>query len=322
MYNSCMPLKSAALNRLIQIFERPNSLVMIGAGVSYPIVPLVTGLRAAIEHRALALGSFPAYRVEHDEISSRILGVRPRICDPYDHNESLRNEILFEHVTPSAVRAITVAALRPELPCSAPIQYTVFNRSRYRMVIVNFNNDGLASYYCGNHQLIHPHGTSLSPQDRKQHQWDSIIESAQELSIEPMLDAMGLVLPQREPKHLSTSRSYRDFERGLLNADMLAIIGYSFCEAGDWIAYNKVTSTISTRRIPSVIVSPDADELARQLESTSRSKNIEALSARWRELALAITSSDKLERFKTCSHSRLCRRCIAYAYEWNLDHWA
>ena len=105
----------------------------------------------------------------------------------------------------------------------------------------------------------------------------------------------------------------------LRRARRLVLVGYSFGEMDDAIAYDLVTSTIRTRRIPTVVAKPDATDLVLRISEDSKSSTVTGLSAYWDKLASATIASIRRPRHKTCDHRRLCSKCIAYLYNALLD---
>jgi hypothetical protein len=177
-----MATRTAPLQTLLSALEELGSCFVLGAGVSAPIVPLAAQLGAHVRKRLLAVGSFPASPIPRDVISNRILGPARTSFDPHDDTFVIQEEIIARHLSPAAVRAATVALLRPEVPIYAPPQYRVFGLSRYRHSLINLNNDGLADEYCSQHTVVNVHGTSLSADNRSHRDWDSLIDALQNFS--------------------------------------------------------------------------------------------------------------------------------------------
>lgn len=311
------------LQPLLDILEQPSSTCVLGAGVSFPFVPLVAGFSASVRRRVLEVGCFPAEPIEHDEVSLRILGPRRRTGSLLDDNVLLEEDLVYEHVAPTAVRAATVALLRPIPPAAVPVQYGFFNLARHRLSLINFNNDGFAYEFCNHHALTHPHGSSLSAADRGRYDWENLIDACQEYPDLSDVAPPGLLLPQKEPLEIAGSRAFATMHQFLNGAKHLAIIGYSFCEKDDemddWMSYRMVVSAIKSRDIPVTAVAPNARELAVRLQHDSGKNSINAIATQWKELSSAVLISTDLPRFKACTHSRLCSRCVAYYNEFLLD---
>lgn len=315
-----MPARTSPLQTLLSALEEPGSCFVLGAGASAPIVPLVAQLGAQTRKRLLATGSFPASPIPQDAISERILGPYHASFDQSDSTLAIQEEIIARHISSAAVHAVIVALLRPDVLSCAPPQYQVFSLSRYRHYVLNFNNDGLADQYCGKDIVVNLHGTSLSAEERSFLEWDSLIDELQNFPGLRGIGMRGLLLPQREPADIAMSEEYRIAGKLLLVARRLILVGYSFGEMDDWIAYRMITSAIRARHLPTVVAKPEANDLALRITHDSASSTVVALSVFWDTLTTAIIGSLAKPRYKSCRHARLCSRCIDYLYNAFLDH--
>ncbi len=268
-----------------------------------------------MKKRLLAVGSFPAITTPRDEISDRILGTPKTDYFSDDDTLGFQEEVAARHFSPAAVRAATVALLRPEAPIYAPPQYQVFNLSRHRHCFINFNNDGLVDKYCGHHTIVNVHGTSLSVDDRFRLDWDAYITLLQHFHEIRDIEIPGLLLPQREPEHIETGNEYRIARKLLRSARRLIIVGYSFGGMDDWVAYDMVTSAIKSRCLVTSVVSLDPYDLAFRIAGDCASAPVMALPVYWDKLAMAILASIGQPKYKSCMHGRrFCIRCVDYLY--------
>jgi hypothetical protein len=314
-----MASRNTPLQTLLSALEEPGSCFVLGAGVSAPIVPLAAQLGAHVQRRLLAIGSFPARPIPRDEISDRILGPVQTSFNPNDDTFTIQEEIIARHLSPAAVRATTVALLRPEVPIYAPPQYQIFGLSKYRHSLINFNNDGLADQYCSHHTVVNIHGTSLSAENRSDLDWDSLIDALQDFPELQGIEIPGLLLPQREPGEIVMTKEYRIAQKFLRAARRVILVGYSFGDMDDWIAYDVITSAIRSQRLTTVVAKPEAYDLALRISDDSASSTVMALPVFWDKLTMAIIASVGEPRYKTCSHMRLCIRCVGYLYNAFLD---
>lgn len=314
-----MAIRAAPLQLILSALEEPGSCFVLGAGVSAPIVPLAAQLSALVRKRLLSIGSFPACPIPRDVISDRILG--PALTNRFQNDDAfaIQEEIAARHFSPAAVHAATVALLRPEVSIYAPSQYQVFSLSKYRYSLINFNNDGLADQYCSQHIVANLHGTSLSADVRSRLDWDSHIDALQHFHGLHGIKIPGLLLPQREPVEIAMNKEYRLARKLLQAARRIIIVGYSFGDMDDWIAYDMITSAIRTRRLVTVVAKPDAYDMALQISDDSRSSAVMALPVFWDKLAMAILASIGKPKYKTCKHVHLCVRCVDYLYKAFLD---
>ena len=314
-----MTTRPPPLRTLLHALEEPDSCFVLGAGASTPIVPLAAQLGSHVRKRLLSVGSFPAIPIARDPIADRILAPVRASIDRFGDSSEIQDELVARHLSPAAVHAATVAALHPPPPLAAPPQYAVFALSRYRVSLVNFNNDGLADRYCSEHSVINVHGTSLSAHRRAALEWESLIDTTQEFPGLPPLSIPGLLLPQTEPLEIAETPQYRAAQIALQTARRLILVGYSFGEMDDGVAYAMITSAIRTRRIDTVVAKPDALDLAVRMAEESGTRTVAYLSAYWDKLSNAIIASVVQPRRKSCDHTRLCARCVAYLYEAFLD---
>jgi hypothetical protein len=104
-----------------------------------------------------------------------------------------------------------------------------------------------------------------------------------------------------------------------MRAQRVFLVGYSFGEMDDVVAYRMLTTAIQSRPMAVVVVKPDSNDLAIRIAEDSRSMTVGSLPVFWDKLASAILSSLGREKHKTCDHRRLCDRCVAYFYGAFLD---
>jgi len=308
-----------ALQTLIDVLEQSRSCVVLGAGASVPLVPLGEQFGRCVRHRLLSCGSFPAVPTRRDAIADRILGPRARHFPMWDTSAQIEEELAAEHLSPAAVQAAAIALLWPQPYEQAPPQYEVFNRATHQLGLVNYNNDGLANEHCGRHTIVNVHGTSLSADAREKLDWEWWIDALQDFHPLAAPAVPGLFLPQRESFALASSPIYAQARTLLWRARRLALIGYSFGDGDDVVAYACVLRVLTEHLIPAVVVKPNARELAGQIAEEARSKFISGLPRYWDTLACAILASQSRPRHRNCDHSRLCARCISYLYEAFLD---
>ncbi len=307
------------LQTLLLALEEPGSCFVLGAGVSAPIVPLAAQLGSHVRRRLLSIGSFPASPIARDAIADRILGPVREHFDRSDDSFAIEEEIVARHLSPAAVQAATVALLRPPVPLDAPSQYAVFNLSRYRLSLINFNTDGLADHFCGAHAVINVHGTSLSAEQRASLAWERLTDTFQEFPELRPIAIPGLLLPQTEPQKIAMTSSYRAARKSLQFARRLILVGYSFGDMDDTIAYAMITSVVRVRRMETVVAKPDALDLAARIARDGKTDSVVPLSVYWVKLSAAIIAAVGRPRYKSCDHARLCRRCVSYLYHAFVD---
>lgn len=314
-----MTIKRQALDTLLRALEEPSSCFVLGAGASAPLVPFGGQLGTSVAQRLLRVGVFSACHIPQSEISQRILGCIPQRYTGYDGSRSIAEELLSHHVSSAAVEAATIAVLGPEPLEDVPSQYAVFNISRYRLTILNYNSDGFASHYCPTHDVVNVHGTSPSAAVRSAANWEKYIDILQEFPELPAIVIPGLLLPQREQSALAFSDEYAAVRRALKAVQRLVLVGYSFGEMDDAVAYEAIISVLRRGGIAATVLKPDAAGLAGQMAHDSSSDAVLPLQAYWHCMSAAILAARYQSHFKTCNHERLCARCVLYLYEVLVD---
>jgi hypothetical protein len=314
-----MQRQAHGLKQLLNAFEDVGSSFVLGAGASWPLVPIGNEFVDRVRERGLSMRSFPVYRFDRDILSTRMLRSNTGLASLWDDQSQFNEEILW-HLSPSAVRAIVTAYLCPASHRYAPPQYDVFNLAKRRIDIINFNNDGLASRYCSKDRVINVHGTGFTHEDRSRIDMERWIDIYQEYPEMPFAGVPGLYLPLPEVPELEHSAAYRAVDEVLNRSRRLALVGYSFGRGDDSLAYKRILRVLRQSGSSAVVLSPDSRDLVEQMTEQSKNKSVIGLPLRWHLLAAAILASPTRARFKTCSHSAgLCARCIMYFYDVFLD---
>jgi hypothetical protein len=271
-----------------------------------------------VRARLLSVGIFPTEQIPRDIVTNRILGPSRRYSlSSFD--AALQEELISHHLSPAAVHTAAMAELRPEPSLTPPPQYAVFSLSRFRLSLMNFNVDGLADLYCGNHRVINIHGTTLSAERRQELAWDTLIDGLQEFPEIGPMRISGLLLPQPEPIGIGLTLPYGSARRSLRGAARLVLVGYAFGSMDDHVAYALITETIRLRRVEAAVITPSALDLSAQLQEDSKSTAVFAFPGYWHKLSKAIILSPDRPRKKTCDHARLCIDCVEYLHEALLD---
>jgi hypothetical protein len=314
-----------ALDQLLRMLEEPNALYILGAGASYPLVPMAAKLGEIVLDQTLALGHYSTTPVPLDPIADRIVGQAKRRLHWVNAREDgwlLRTE-LAERISPGAVQASAVALLHPGRPDRCA-QYEVFQVSTYPATFMNFNNDGLADTFCPKHVVLNMHGTSLNPKQRQNLNWAQWIDILQMFPAISAPNVSGLLLPQVEPDGIINTAPYVEASQRILRAKRIALIGYSFGGMDDRVAYRLLTRAVARTQAPIVVIGPDVHDLVMRLREDVPRVPVMELVARWYELAEAIIASSTRRFHKSCDTDRLCGRCVTYAYEAILDQsgWA
>lgn len=292
---------------------------MLGAGASWPLVPIGKQLADKVRERGLQMPSYPVYKMNRDIVGSRMLGSNSELESFWD-DSALLNEALLWHLSPGAVRAIVTTYLMPASHLRVPPQYDVFNLARHRLDLINFNNDGMASKYCPQHRVINVHGTGFTNEDKSRIDTEWWINIHQEYPDMPFVGVPGLYLPQPEVPELAHHPAYEAVDCVLSRSRRIAIVGYSFGGGDDWMAYGRILRTLQNSETSAVILSLEPRDLVEQLKEQSKNGAVFGLTLSWDLLAAAIIASPARARRKTCSHSTtFCASCVMYLYNAFLD---
>jgi hypothetical protein len=314
-----MPRLIDGLTQLLQAFENRRSCFVLGAGASWPLVPIGTQFANKIRERALLMPSYPVYQFDRDILATRMLRSNSELA-PFRDEQTQFNEELLWHVSPSAVRAALTAYLCPAAHRYVPPQYGVFNRAKRSLDLVNFNTDGLARKYCPQHRVINVHGTGFTDEDRHRIDMEWWINIHQEYPDMPFIGVRDMYLPVPEVPDLAHSAAYKAVDEVLTRCRNLAIVGYSFGRGDDSLAYARILRVLQQSETSAVVLSPDSRDLVEQMRDQSKNKSVVALPLRWDLMAAAIMAFPSRARFKTCSHgANSCARCVMYIYDFFLD---
>lgn len=307
------------LKPLLKAFEQPGSCFVLGAGASWPLVPVGSQLADKVRERGLLMPSYPTYRMDRDILGTRMLGSTAESAPVWDDHRWYAEDLLW-HVSPGAVRAIVTAYLCPAAHQRIPPQYDVFNLAKHSLGLINFNNDGLASKYCRRHRVINVHGTGFTAEDKSRIDMEWWINIHQEYPGLSFIGVPGLHLPLPEVPELARLPAYGAVDDVLNRSDHITIVGYSFGRGDDSVAYDKILRALQKSGVSAVVLSPEARDLVEQMMDQSKNDAMIALPLRWDVLAAAIMASSARARSKTCSHSTgFCPSCVLYLYDVFLD---
>lgn len=76
---------------------------------------------------------------------------------------------------------------------------------------------------------------SLSADDRSDLDWDSLIDTLQDFPELQGVEIPGLLLPQREPEEIVSTKEYCIAQKFLQTARRVILVGYSFGDMDDEI---------------------------------------------------------------------------------------
>lgn len=300
-----------ALSALAQSFAAPDSFYVLGAGASWPHVPMTDQLSDRILEPFLEHGVFQTTPIVRDIVSSRI------IRDPEYWIDPLRWE-LIQRLPPNYVisKLPEILAAQAEFPSA---NYDVFALAGKPSTIFNMNVDSLATRFRDVHRVLEPHGRSLSPEMFARSGWSAYTKAILDFPELAPLTVPGLTLVGPEPAEVLTRMEYRAAALLLQRSKYVSIIGYSFGAMDDVHTYAFLTSRISRAHHAVIIISREPYELMCRLSDQLKSTNIHGISATWHHLARAMLSPGDCRKYHAATRGPFCVPCVLYKYEALLD---
>ena len=280
-----MIISNTTIRILLGALADPSSCYVLGAGASYPLVPLTSQIPNLVKQAFSRLaGAFPIsiccdsplYKLVHP---------------PHSFDAYTLEDWKWLHSTPATIAVLLEQFITPSLE-SCPPQYWVFRLFPPTASIVSFNWDRLAGYFCPQ-RVINPHGRTAARRRLSEQELREFISWTQDIS-----DTSGkgwltalLILPgEEEGSHMSKTREII-FEKWRTCSSLISI-GYSL-DLTPW-GYDKVWQEIfleAMKENPASIhiISPDAVELVGELsDKLHRSVNVFSWAVRWNLLSRAL----------------------------------
>ncbi len=269
---------------LLQAFKSLYSFYLLGAGTSAKIIPMTRELKRIIVQKYLDFGCYPVEQVIPDDLSIRIIGT----FDDYDDPVTAE---LITRFFPSAIKAMVLKALtRKDLNVNLP-QYKIFTLISKPSIICSMNTDGIASLYSSGHFLLEPHGR-IPAEIVHSKPWDDLTDAALEFGFEcPNIN--GGLLPQPEPKHITSGKEYIKALRLFPLSNYLIIVGYTFGISDnsfdDFETFEFFRALL--RRYPKnvLIIDPAPEHVAGAIQEETSLKTIYPFSVYWDNLCKALT---------------------------------
>lgn len=304
-----------ALRRFLWAVAQPRTFYVLGAGASYGLIPVTTGLRNIIEKEYHSIGIYPAVKEHPSPLFERMIGTIP------SHEQDIRRQLLT-HMPHGALDLLTQRALwRPKTDLIPP-QYGFFELTPSPATIFNFNLDGLASLHCAHrHIVLEPHGR-IDDLWFERADFKALLEGtiAYGLSL-PHLSAK--VLPSPEADGITLRPPYVKAQALLPYARAIIILGYSFGqrsnEFDDSNSLEFFVTLFKRNPRPILVISPTPLELVERLRDRLQTSNVHDVPMRWEVFSGLLMDnlvSDQQPRFK--GRDAGLRRLL-YDYESRLD---
>jgi hypothetical protein len=285
------PDRADELKDLILALSEPGLVVILGAGVSHPWMPL-TGEVAGKIARFAAPHHIP-YPLGESHLRNLLVELAREAyewsgmsLDDYlfiYHSNSASHGVLFRQMFDDGWARILRSSLRE------PEEYAVFRLVSHSAHVINYNLEGLASVFCP--QLVVPvHGTYRIGRPLSA---DSLITTLCDTQLYDDSDGriyLPVILPGEEDSGQTAEVRERVF-RILLSAKVVVSVGYSFGLGGryDRVWRAQFAEAMRYNRCPVHVVDPGADEICRALrDEIGRHAGISAWSLFWSRFARSL----------------------------------
>jgi hypothetical protein len=298
------------LGYLLNAFDYQRTFYVIGAGASAGLIPMTSQLRQGIIGRYLGFGSFPAEIQQHDHVFDRIVGGLHEVTEPIKYEMLLR-------LNSSAVYAIAAQALTPAgLPSSIP-QYELFQLVRKPATLFCLNVDGLLARFSDGHVLLEPHGR-LPVKVMRSPEWDDLIDALLMYGLDcPRIP--GLLLPQPEPRTITSGEAYRRAIELFAGAKFVVLIGYSFGLFGksfdDFETLHFLCDLLKFYRNNVVIVDPWPNCIAGSIDEATNRRPAAVLRVCWNHMARALLEAKAKYQGTNFSELSAVARQILYRHD-------
>jgi|GEM_PF-1110674 hypothetical protein len=270
------------LINLLFAFSQPYSFYILGAGASYPIIPLTFQLRNRILDRFFNLGCLPLFDRKPDAVFDRVIG------DPSQYDYETRSRL--DYLYPSAVRAMLLKELCSPFVNSVPHQYKIFMLAYPRSTIFTFNVDRLVRFLSHRHYIIEPHG-SLPYGCFRDAEWDNLIDSFLIYGIQdPILP--GFQFPEPETTTITRTHEYTIASMLIKKANYIVLIGYSFGlyrgVPDDAESFVFLVEHIKSLNLNLIIVDPRSEQVADLFGAACNPRKCVQLKVSWSSLSRSL----------------------------------
>lgn len=282
--------KEIRLDLLLQAFGS-HTFYILGAGASYPLVPLIAKIASKILAYAERFPGFPAdLGVKNNVTFQRILSDDAL---PWSRIRSPAEALVKTgHFTTSTFDGLWRRLLAPTpLPESAA-QYEVFRLARPRSILFTLNVDGIGTRYCGGRLwVIEAHGSDRA--DVLHSKW------AEEL-IDTNMHDLGLwcfpngAIPiGPEPVGIACTAPYQRAKGLFRRTEFVVLIGYSFGRRkdggiDDHETFGFFVDLLRKYPKPLLVVDKEPALIAGELQEAASLPTVYAIQAEWNQLAQAI----------------------------------
>jgi hypothetical protein len=259
--------------------SQPGTVYVLGAGASAGLVPFTSGTLAFVRQRYVEFGMY-AVESERSPLTDRVI-IAPMI-DAWKRGESNADDLLVEKIPLSTLELLAQKTWSPRLRNTPPSQYSLLERVAAPSVFFSFNVDGLARAYLSHQHLVfEPHGT-VNRRLTESSEFDELLF----LSLDggPSF-TRSVLLPGPEPPRITGTSPYLQARTYLRTAPAVVVIGYSFGRfegrMDDSESFDYLVDDLQKRPCPIVVVDPNADWYASDLEERLGRRCVVSIPLKW-----------------------------------------
>lgn len=280
-------IERSQLRKLLWSMSQARTFYVLGAGVSYGLIPVTQQMRRIIEADYHAIGIYPTEPAPQSQLFERMFGTISQ------HEQGIQ-KILLTHMPLGALELLAQRALwRPSVGV-VPTQYAVFDVIGFPATLCNFNLDGLASAYCSHrHNVLEMHGRIDAVLFERMN-YGELLEAtvAYGLAIPHITPKL---LPQVEPDGITRWPAYFKARTLLGYAQAIIILGYSFGQRSDGLddrhSFEYLSSILRVSPRPIFVVSPTPHDLTGLLRETLSWRHVYGLELRWELFSSAVLAN-------------------------------
>lgn len=281
--------KEIRLDRLLQAF-RSQTFYILGAGASFPHVPLIAQIAPKILAYAERFPGFPAPGVRSNITFQRIINEETlpwsRIRSPVE--ALLRGGSL----APTTFEGLWRGLLAPSDLYRPIPNYEVFQLASPRSILFNLNVDGIGRRYCGQRlRVIEAHGSDRAEVLHSKWAEDLIISNLYDIELWRFPNGALPIGP--EPLGIACTAPYQQAKDLFQTTECVVLIGYSFGRRkdggiDDHETFGFLVDLLRKYPKPVLVVDKEPTLIAGELQEAASLRTVFAIEAEWNNLAQAI----------------------------------
>jgi hypothetical protein len=299
---------------LFEALKMRYSFYVLGAGASAGIIPLTNEIGDKIICDFINRGSYSIDFRAYDKTYKRIIG------EDRKYDDLLIEEIVGK-MPLAFLQTATVTYLTPLALRETPSQYTIFSFARSPSTFFSMNVDGLARRFCIGHIVLEPHGRIPISLVRRE-DWQLIMDGIVDYNIDfPKFH--GVLLPQPEPRNITSRVAYDRAIKLFPLAHYLVIIGYSFGKfknsIDDYETFEFFRDLLKYHPKPVIIIDPQPEKIVGLVQESINRKDVYSIPAYWNALTRAVFETACRFKCRNVANLLYLKREILYSYEQYCD---